>query len=581
MFQLLLSIVTDNDATQSPERSTQYRTNISPSQQIGLPRRMLQSYQAPNAPPHIDKLPTELLVIIFKFCHPVAHHQGVVQLDSWGSGNPVETSTILTITHVSSLWRCVALSCDELWTHVDGECYARLTAFLDRSQQRPLWLSLDTDTSHFMHVLSTHRLRIRRLDFTVHHGDDDAFPLLSVHLPSLECFTLSYFNIPQRTSALPPTVLFGDNVSQLKALAVLYMGDWWPTNRFTHLTHLHLALDFRTDDPTPEKFLGLLSRTPMLEHLHVLGMTGPGTPTNPRRSQVDLSRLRSVVFVHSELAEVLMVLIYLIFPRNIFIRFGDMTVSSLLPKLPSLSVLPDATSMEIATTKEFLHFAAEGSSSAFGLDCEIQKDTAGSEDWVPWLNTVILATPLSQVTTLQLYLGDCPHLLSSLLSAMVGLTDLDVCFGRDYETADDGFTVVSPALQLYKILAAPVPLVCTQLRSFTVYIPAAGYPTPVVPWLHAGDIVHMLRTRRCTGYPLHRMVLKLSADVVQIVKDELLAQVEMQFGGLERPSELAVCCPGRAESPFKERECWNVDGADEYWLLNAVDKPLHTVPWNG
>lgn len=105
------------------------------------PRKSVKSQQDSRAPGPIDELPNVVMVLIFL----------AATENKKANGSPVYPLPEVTISHVSSKWRTLALSTPSLWTffRFDGTRatrtpHDRLEAYLERSQNRPLdfWVNV-------------------------------------------------------------------------------------------------------------------------------------------------------------------------------------------------------------------------------------------------------------------------------------------------------------------------------------------------------------------------------------------------------------------------------------------------------
>ncbi|KAI0709966.1 hypothetical protein C8Q76DRAFT_695120 [Earliella scabrosa] len=529
----------------------------------------------------IHDLPDELLLDVFKWTLIIDEFQ----LEYLG-GPKVVIPRIVALSHVCRLWRNIALGYPHFWTHVDDRYRQRLDAFVERSGTQPLWLSLNSDTEGLENILSAHATRLQRVDLTVKFGYEGIPPILHhPHLPSLRCFTISYEDVaPQEDAIASPIILFGQESSRLTALAVVFAANWWAANRFPNLTHLHMVLQHLDGTPPSESLIKLLSNAPVLQHLHIYGLAAvaDSEPPAPPPPPALLPHMQSITFIQSDLLEVLDVLTSLVIPSTVFVRLSHMYTSDLLPELPYLAVFDSVTRMEMATSQEFMHFVVEGPNSGLWLDCELTGEALEQDDWTEWVGELHTTVPLPRIDTLQIYLDTHVEIFEPLLRHMVALSSLSIRFENELEIEANTTDDIPPAKVVYNLLAQSDCVLCPNIRTLVIDIPAQYYPvlSPLpIPMIHATSLVYMISERKLMGHPLGQVVLQPFADVAD-ADENSFAHIVAQFLETEQPKELSILKPGPSISPFKERALWDVDGKEQFWIMADIDRPMYALPWD-
>lgn len=150
----------------------------------------------------VDQIPPEILAHVFENVLQLSGYQGKPKLYH-GATERVRTRPLLSLCHVSSKWRAVALNTPSLWTRIDNHNGAQLNAFIQRSGAMPLSLHLLTlDAERLDHLLQEEGHRIRRLDLTEYPHWVDPPTHLQFAAPLLECLTITSECAPVRNSTL-------------------------------------------------------------------------------------------------------------------------------------------------------------------------------------------------------------------------------------------------------------------------------------------------------------------------------------------------------------------------------------------
>ncbi|KAH8114807.1 hypothetical protein DFH11DRAFT_189512 [Phellopilus nigrolimitatus] len=104
-------------------------------------REYISSCRSVFARRTIQTLPDDILFNIFNEAVRRSHDN--TQLNEWGHGEPI-FSTPVTLSHVSRRFRRAALSCRNLWVHVNNDMFEdQLSAYLHRSGSAGLIVALN------------------------------------------------------------------------------------------------------------------------------------------------------------------------------------------------------------------------------------------------------------------------------------------------------------------------------------------------------------------------------------------------------------------------------------------------------
>ncbi|EKM75212.1 hypothetical protein AGABI1DRAFT_64815, partial [Agaricus bisporus var. burnettii JB137-S8] len=266
----------------------------------------------------INSFPNEILAHVFLLgSHPMAP---TIQSQEF----------LMTISHVSSRWRQVALSSRYLWSSlaisfpIDAGELDRAQVWLQRSRPYPLRLTIDLcdpdwdfdeeahsvrwfEAQAIMGVILPEAWRWQEIQMFADNWD----PLYAflhftqkVALPILHRVDLRrcnpYFAGPDRKFAplksrvfLP---LFGNQVLENLQDIVLegVHVDWENLTALRGLTRLSIGYLARDVLPTLDEFQGLLSSSPLLESLVIMGW-GPRLSKDPNVKETKLQQFRSKI----------------------------------------------------------------------------------------------------------------------------------------------------------------------------------------------------------------------------------------------------------------------------------------------
>ena len=508
-----------------------------------------------------------------------------------------QASVIIRLSHVCHSWRWVALGCSGFWTRTDGHNIAQLDTFIKRSKHRPLSLFMTTNTTGFYYILDNYGNRIERLDITICEEHDLEELAEFVDHTSLQCLTLNHEIYDSIFKYETGFLLLGRQTLPIKALSMVPFAGHFPVNRFPNLTHLHLTLCLPRDPlgfprPHSSSFFSFLRNTPQLTFLTISGIEriAEGFSEDGLADghvPVPLPNLRYLVLLASDMTMAVAFLQRVELPETAFVRLHSVYAqTSEVPLLPPLGVVTSVNSLSLTTQGCYLDLLAEGPSCGLWLNCRMrrQPDSEGeSEDedndrsernWSSWLLELPTLLPLSQITHLDILVGPNFGILSSLLSHMVGLTELSVHLDHYCERME-GNPDCSLARLIYLRLSQTEPLICPALR--TLNMDVKGPEWSFTPDLYPDELKNMILFRRRIGHPVHSVVIQ-------------------PFGGRDRGNEPSrtnvvgrfdklkpdISCvevlgpnvPAIVRYAGVRRGLWNVEGAEEYWPLETRGRPL-------
>ncbi|KAF8264956.1 hypothetical protein EI94DRAFT_404355 [Lactarius quietus] len=220
----------------------------------------------------VSRLLPEILVLIFTFLVEANTIKSSVGDVPGRIGRPKVRLGLgwITVTHVCSLWRQVALEHRILWTHHRFNLSHEWTAeMLRRAGDAPLELTLSEEFVPFppskndaATVISQLLHRVSAL--TIEEGALSLPVLNSLELPAPLLDTLS---ITSSQFTILPQSLFSGNVPKLRDLYIGNIFPAWTTAAFTGLKRLYVVIDRHMDTshiPTyPELF-------DLLQSMHIL-----------------------------------------------------------------------------------------------------------------------------------------------------------------------------------------------------------------------------------------------------------------------------------------------------------------------
>ncbi|KAH9918352.1 uncharacterized protein BXZ73DRAFT_105233 [Epithele typhae] len=559
-------------------------------------------FRVVNSRSPTERLPNEVLVHIFLFATEDTRQARSLDSDP---EDRVPVDTLISLTHVCQRWRQVAIGFPLLWTHTDLHDRAQFATFEQRSRGLPLSLRINRDDifrttrdgrleddkrvddgSAMGKLIASVANRLGTLDIIpmLEDGRSPRWLREKMCLPRLEALLLHFIQEPR-----PHWPFFGEETSNLKALAMNGSGDWVPNNQFVHLTHLSISWDYEDDDTT---LYQLLSRTPNLEFLELdnIGTCG-GTPERP----ASLQKLRSVTFLASNGHAVdLFKFCSTTNPFPLRMTTTHILVSDALDTLNCLPSVHQATDLDIRIGAELqkVHFVLQSAVAGFWLQGRTVEPGA-AHDWF-LLHVLHLHThaPLSDVTSVTL---DVPFVeASSLVDVLRHAPRLETLKLR-LSTPARGRVVRNdvqrdlraaggPATQVAHLCAAlceraaesspdPTPALWPELRALALCSnmchKTAEFPADVDRY--AGALEDAAGARRAMGRPLRDLVVQpmgasVGPDVVSRCFDpqavgrrfeERLPELVERFEWLGLEDDIF--------GEFEERKFWTVDGEDRYW----------------
>ncbi|KAH9891318.1 hypothetical protein C8Q73DRAFT_119840 [Cubamyces lactineus] len=546
----------------------------------------------------IERLPPEILLIIFghvarldRTRRQLLKHGRRIEDRRLRIARPA-LSALLGLTHVCKRWRDIALNAPALWTHIGAWRRRELDAFLARSRSLPLSTHIVTENlADTARVLAQHGGRMVRLDLTVvgemwRHG---LSPALQFEAPLLQCLTIALERDAHAPLEICTTVLFRTRVSNLKALALIHVNDCIPRNHFPHLTHLYLGT-FGTlgeqggDSSAMCELFQLLTNTPALQHLHLMGLFVWGSVDDvpnaviraaiaPTPTPIRLPALRSLTYTSgpADFAYRLLRLIEL--PPRVLVRLDDLTCPPaheiavpVAQAIPSSTFLAGLHHAELVAKGRELHIVAEGpepepEDGAHYTGLWIQAECwHRSDEWADWLvRFVTTFRPFpGALTTLKLAVVDAvviPH----VLGALPGLVELSVSLWLC--SFDDGggeleavMTALCDALSERRGQA----LQCPSLKLLNIRTHDADPQR-----LYAAGLVEMTALRREAGVPLYSVTVDLDGRHVDDEAECRAALGPIQ-GNIDGPLVVGVDLQSWA---FVRNAMWDVPEAQRWWEL--------------
>ncbi|RPD56234.1 hypothetical protein L226DRAFT_538391 [Lentinus tigrinus ALCF2SS1-7] len=515
-----------------------------------------------NATLPINRVPQEVLVMIFSHATISDEHKFAYDLRGRGANAYDEALAVIEISHVCHHWRQTTLEAPTLWTRIDSRHPEILEMFMERSQKAPISLALDAEEEDLASLLSTVPAdRLRRLDLMI-DGDpsrDQVASLTTLVAPILECLTVNsgedYY-----CGAAPLVwahILDGQTYS-MKALALRYVGHWMPSNIFPILTHLHLTLssaDIRTSD-----LVVLLANAPQLEFLFVEEQPNlpDREPSGSCPSPIVLSHLRYLTLDFTPYVQAMNLLKHLSLPERCFIRLSDVFIAKddgEPSPLVDLGPLRHATALDIASVPGHrVLVVADSHISGLWIQAQLHDDITGNT-WLLGLPTMI---NLSTVTSLHITIYRTHTFWPSVLKHFTALTELKaIVEGQDLGRM------------------CPLDTLCTVLLEDPVLLPLlCGLYVQGVAWDDScyklsSKLVDMTAFRARTGHRLHHFFIQTNRPEVPQPHDlfgkrttELVAHVD-HF-------ELVECGPKLCS--FRMRDVWHIDGTERYWQLDGAQE---------
>ncbi|KAI0659185.1 hypothetical protein C8Q70DRAFT_1054029 [Cubamyces menziesii] len=526
-----------------------------------------------NAIPIINRIPPEILQYIFETtCSDKDSYSGYAScvVREKTSGWPFQ----LTLTHVCRTWRDAALGTPTLWTRIDYLNDRLLELFLSRSGAAALSLHIEKQRPDAL--LQTQVDRLKRLDVTLTDRADRTFvpTLLQFRAPALECLTILGRNGCPSPPETVSVVLFEEQVSSLKALALDHIGWWTPGNVFPCLTHLHLSsIVGNADAPDEVSYLTMFfANTPALQYVHVEGITsGALAAGRPKHDEwrASLPSLRALTCSRSYAPGALHLLSSLELPLGVVVRMYGLTcmtpTSAVRPNvlLPP-SILSTFTHLDIRANDSDLEVIMDGpTSSCVWLQMSAMHRYGIWEGWLAQLSTML---PLPSVRSLRAA-TDLPNVVPNLCSQLnASLVELSVYLKAEER---DGLGVSDLAedvpRRVYAALAGDDPSTCVpyleSLKLETFCTDATVLRSP--------DLVSMAAIRAQQGRPLRSLVVDTgnrSAHCSDSFSRELASVRKHVAGSVELR-------PGAAHSHFGLPDKFEVAEAERWWDLPDDIKP--------
>ncbi|KAH9891334.1 hypothetical protein C8Q73DRAFT_120580 [Cubamyces lactineus] len=522
----------------------------------------------------VDKLPPEILAQCFE-------HASSRRRNNRGDDlqveyrtlrkHPLEVRPLITITHVCTLWRDVALSTPTLWTNIDDDRPAQVEASLTRSGNVPISVHLTTkDLLRTALVLSTHGPRMKRLDLTVYPQACFVPPLLQFEAPLLKCLTVC-----SEPKSPPPaeqftTMLFRTRVvDNLRALALVGINSWLPGNHFPQLTHLYLSnISGRIlIDDIMLHFKRLLLNTPALQYLFVSGLSR-GAAVTSVTDTVRMPALRKLTCTQSTFLSAFRLFALLELPDDAMVRLDTLeclsATDSILPfQIPSRGLLDSLDYLELVSEGEDLHLIAEGLKSGLWIQADSVEDY-----WGLWLAQLETMLPMPSIERLLVSVTD-PEVIPRLLRQFPRLERLMVYLDEEaFETSDE-FQLVWRSL--YSVLEGADPVVCPKLQEINLQV----YMVPPER-LAPTAFVEMVKARQAHGHPLDTVRLDVDYGMEGDEAFEVAfgPAVDYLTNHLDIHSRYGLCA-------FHMSMVWQDSEEERWWTVPEGERAIdtYTVPF--
>ncbi|EAU86948.2 hypothetical protein CC1G_09805 [Coprinopsis cinerea okayama7 len=209
----------------------------------------------------IARLPPEVLGRIFLF-----HRDHMLVTPS-----SKRTLFWISVTHVSHVWRNVALSCPQLWSiiHLDRMNPFLTSLFFERSKKAPLSIKITEKPVGAEKILIRSLLaepdRLRSLEVRSGKYEELIQPLSTVAAPLLEKFIYA----PASGRASHNTLnVFSGGTPRLRHLELCDRTSPWTSNLFTGLTVIKVKITSRVAFDSPA-FIRAMKSCPTLRHLSI------------------------------------------------------------------------------------------------------------------------------------------------------------------------------------------------------------------------------------------------------------------------------------------------------------------------
>jgi hypothetical protein len=267
----------------------------------------------------ISRIPNEILSKIF--CNLRNGSIGVAEQKPWRFRGNKFLKGLVGITHVSHVWRKVALDTSLLWCHIEVFPLFRnwIPELLWRSKQSPLSVIIGraAQEHNLLEEVTKHFGRVREL--VLHHPRlDTAHEILSSqrNFPKLESLEISLSD--------PPFVLNDSHVraERLRRLALRSCSVDWNSKLLHGLTHLRLVNIPDACKLGYHDFTHILSKIPALEVLHLSQflLKEEQVPAHPTL-HVHLQHLQ-LFSAYCEVPELAQFLPCIVVPRSCKLRFS-------------------------------------------------------------------------------------------------------------------------------------------------------------------------------------------------------------------------------------------------------------------
>jgi hypothetical protein len=274
----------------------------------------------------ISQLPPEILSTIFKWVE-------IMQAQVRGSYAYGARMSWISVTHVCSHWRHVALECPGLWSRIEiqsvsGTSITSAEDFLTRSKRAPLTLTADIRPASQERIRSVlmHMDRMQELVLnSVGQLDQGLFTIMETYpAPLLERFDISFIQGGVNSPRLPDQ-LFAGNHPSLRELRLTNCSHSWNLPSLDTLVSLRISDDSGVgSDRFPSLFqlISILSNTPNLEQLELVGNI-PSSPPGGQLHSLILPRL-SKLSLKGNIAQCVELLDHITYPATSSVKFTSL-----------------------------------------------------------------------------------------------------------------------------------------------------------------------------------------------------------------------------------------------------------------
>ncbi|KZT09075.1 uncharacterized protein LAESUDRAFT_811136 [Laetiporus sulphureus 93-53] len=359
----------------------------------------------------INRLPPEVLGMIFEFVPEFPSDESLETLVHriWGpsSRNPEDS---LILSHVCRHWRAVATGLPTLWTSIDGTLAFPPSTILKRAGSLPRNIFLLNEISNFVDYSFFDGPNFRELLWDS-VDIEEMTECLQSPAPMLENLALKA-DIPIHSANhvhRKSFSLFMNETPRLRRLA-LECFPVLPTNRFTGLTHLHLASCVGAQ--ILSGILSMLAGTPGLLELTLYGIVVPFGSPQSNLPTAELKHLRRFFYFEMAPAVTSLLLSHIsLAPETaVFITYARHESRILVPQVQDFPSMQDVTKLFVRVARSGIVVAAVSSTS--GVMQELRPICLHYNS-IAALETLATSIPMAQIR--EMWILDDSHEFEDLL----------------------------------------------------------------------------------------------------------------------------------------------------------------------